>query len=58
MVDKLRRVGSNVTESFWCYGEPEEDTEPANANWVKIKDIDTGISCYVIVMKEGRCKSK
>ena len=37
MVDKLRRVGSNATESFWCYGEPEEDTELANANWVKIK---------------------
>lgn len=37
MVDKLRRVGSNATESFWCYGEPEDNTELSNANWVKIK---------------------
>lgn len=37
MVDKLRRVGSNATESFWCLGEPCENTDLVTSNWVKIK---------------------
>lgn len=36
MVDKLRRVGSNATESVWCYGQPEEEEEDLDvSHWVK-----------------------
>lgn len=38
MVDKLRRVGSNATESFWSFGEPKEEGSLESPKWVKLKN--------------------
>ena len=36
MVEKLRRVGSNATETFWTFGEAQEDSLDLSG-WVKVE---------------------
>ncbi len=37
MVEKLRRVGSNATETFWTFGEAQEDSLDLSG-WVKVNN--------------------
>ena len=42
MVEKLRRVGSNATQTFWSLGEHESSIQDLDG-WVRAKTVDTGI---------------
>lgn len=37
MVEKMRRVGSNATETFWTFGEAQEDSLELSG-WVKVEN--------------------
>ena len=51
MVEKMRRVGSNATETFWTFGEAQEDSLDLSG-WVRSTTTDTGMLAGVSILKE------